>query len=186
MLQIVALIELMVGWIVWFFAFTGPSRMKHGQEKTKAKNSRWGIGLVMVGFMFAFAYVRPVDGVHKPVAVLIASMILVLPSVVLAWAAARQLGKQWRFQAAISEGHELITAGPYRVVRHPIYTSMLMMLVATTLAWTWWPMAVAAIAMYVIGTEIRVRAEEKLLTEHFGNAYIEYRRRTRAYIPFIR
>jgi protein-S-isoprenylcysteine O-methyltransferase Ste14 len=185
MLQTVALIELMVGWIVWFFAFSGPSRMKHGQEKTSAKSSRWGIGLVMVGFTFAFAYVRPV-GMTKPAAELIASMVLVPPSVMLAWAAARQLGKQWRFQAAISEGHELITAGPYRLVRHPIYTSMLMMLLATVLAWTWWPMALVAIVSYLIGTEIRVRAEEKLLTEHFGDAYIEYRRRTRAYIPFIR
>ena len=104
----------------------------------------------------------------------------------LAWMAARELGKQWRFQAAISEGHDLITTGPYRFVRHPIYASMLMMLVATMLAWTWWPMAVIGLVSFVIGTEIRVRAEEKLLTYHFGDAYRSYRRQTRAYIPFVR
>jgi protein-S-isoprenylcysteine O-methyltransferase Ste14 len=185
MLQIVAVIELMVGWVVWLLAFSQPKGMKRGKETARAESSRWGIGLVMAAFLFTFAYVRPV-GMTKPAAELIASMILVPPGVVLAWAAARRLGKQWRFQAAISEGHELITAGPYRVVRHPIYSSMLLMLVASALAWTWWPMAVAALVMYVIGTEIRVRAEERLLTEHFGDAYIDYKKRSRAYIPFIR
>lgn len=185
MLQTVALIEMVVGWFVWMLAFIQPKGLKRGQEKARAKSSRWGIAVVMVAFVFAFAYVRAGELI-KPVAELIGSMILVPPSVVLAWWAVRELGKQWRYQAAISEGHELITTGPYRVVRHPIYASMLMMLLATVLAWTWWPMALMAIGLYVIGTEIRVRAEEKLLTAHFGQAYIEYKQRTRAYIPLIR
>ena len=186
MLQMVAVVEMMVGWVAWMFAFRQPSRMKHGEERQRAKSSRWGIGLVMVGYTFAFAYVRPAHGYSKSTAELIASMILVPPSVALAWMAARELGKQWRFQAAISEGHDLITTGPYRFVRHPIYASMLMMLVATMLAWTWWPMALIGMVFFVIGTEIRVRAEEKLLTYHFGDAYRSYRRQTRAYIPFVR
>jgi protein-S-isoprenylcysteine O-methyltransferase Ste14 len=185
MLQIMAVIEMMVGWVVWLLAFSQPRGMKRGRETARASSSRWGIGMVSAAFMFTFAYIRPV-GMTKPAAELIASMILVPPSVALAWAATRQLGKQWRFQAAISEGHELIKTGPYRLVRHPIYSSMLMMLVASALAWTWWPMALAALVMFVIGTEIRVRAEERLLTEHFGDAYVEYRRHTRAYIPFLR
>lgn len=186
MLQWFALGELLVGWIAWFFAFSGPSRLKHGEEQQRARSSRWGIGLVMVAFAFAFTYVRPAHEYAKSAAALVGSMVVVPPAVLLAWSAARQLGKQWRFQAAISEGHELITTGPYRWLRHPIYSSMLMMLVATVLAWTWWPLGVAAITFYVIGTEIRVKAEEQLLTAHFGQQYMDFRRRTSAYIPFIR
>jgi hypothetical protein len=55
-------------------------------------------------------------------------MVLGPPSVALAWAATRHLGKQWRYEAALSEDHELIQTGPYRWVRHPIYASMLGML----------------------------------------------------------
>ena len=96
------------------------------------------------------------------------------------------LDRQWRFEAALSEDHELIKTGPYRWLRHPIYASMLGMLLQVGLAKTWWPFLIAGIAFYVIGTEIRVRAEESLLASRFGSDYTEYRRSARAYIPFIR
>ena len=62
---------------------------------------------------------------------------------------------------------------------------MLGLILATGSAWTWWPMFVAAILFYIAGTEVRLRAEEKLLSEHFKD-YGEYRSRTWGYIPFIR
>jgi len=130
-------------------------------------------------------YVRPV-GFHKSATALLVSMILGPLSVALGWSAAHQLGKQWRFKAAVSEGHELIQTGPYRWLRHPIYTSMLGMLLTTQAAWTWWPMAIASVIAFVAGTEIRVRAEERLLAEHFKDSYASYRSRTSAFIPFLR
>jgi protein-S-isoprenylcysteine O-methyltransferase Ste14 len=45
-------------------------------------------------------------------------------------------------EAALSEDHELVQTGPYRWIRHPIYASILGMLLATGNAWTWWPMFV--------------------------------------------
>ena len=105
---------------------------------------------------------------------------------VLVWAATRHLGKQWRYEAALSEDHELIQTGPYRWLRHPIYTSMLLLLLAAGLAWTWWPMLLAALVFFVVGTEIRVRAEDRLLAGRFQESFGAYRSRVRAYIPFIR
>jgi protein-S-isoprenylcysteine O-methyltransferase Ste14 len=113
-------------------------------------------------------------------------MILAPLSVALGWAAARHLGKQWRLEAALSEDHELVQTGPYRWVRHPIYASMFGLLLATGFAWTWWPMFVAAVIAFVVGTEIRVRAEDRLLAERFQESFPAYRSRVRAYIPFIR
>jgi protein-S-isoprenylcysteine O-methyltransferase Ste14 len=63
---------------------------------------------------------------------------------------------------------------------------MLGMLLATVTAWTWWPMAVGSVIAFIAGTEIRVRAEERLLAEHFGESFSAYRERTSAYIPFVR
>lgn len=80
---------------------------------------------------------------------------------------------------------ELIQTGPYRWIRHPIYTSMLGMLLATGASWTWWPMFVASLIAFLAGTEIRVRAEDRLLTERFKDSFIDYRSRVRAYIPFV-
>jgi protein-S-isoprenylcysteine O-methyltransferase Ste14 len=185
MLEYIAWGELIACWIAWSLAFVKPSRQAAGQKKTeRASASRWGIGLVFVAFACVWAFVRPV-GYHQPAGESIASMILGPLSVVLVWAGAHRLGKQWRYEAALSEDHELIQTGVYRRLRHPIYASMLGMFVATGLAWTWWPMFLAGLVFFIAGTEVRIAAEERLLTQRFPS-YVEYRARTWAYIPFIR
>lgn len=186
MLRIAALVELALCWIAFFLAFMKPREQAAGQkEVVSAPASRWGMALVTLGYLLVWVYVRPV-GFEKSAPALIASMVLGPPSVALAWAAAHELGKQWRFKAALTEDHELIQTGPYRWLRHPIYTSMLGMLLTTAAAWTWWPMAVAAAIAYLAGTEIRVRTEDRLLAERFQDSFAAYRARVPAYIPFLR
>jgi protein-S-isoprenylcysteine O-methyltransferase Ste14 len=185
-LRIVCLVELLLCWIAWSLAFVGARNRAAGQRKTVgAPASGWGIILEMLGYAFAWAYVRPA-GFEKSAPSLIASMVLGPPSVALGWAAARHLGKHWRYEAALIESHELVQTGPYCWVRHPIYASMLGLLLATAFAWTWWPMAVAAVILFLAGTEIRVRAEDGLLAGRFQESFIAYRSRVRAYIPFVR
>jgi protein-S-isoprenylcysteine O-methyltransferase Ste14 len=185
-LEIAAWIELGVCWLAWSLAFVRPQKRAKGQkEAVRATSSRVGIVLVMLAFACVWAFVFP-HGFHKSAASLVASMILGPPSVVLAWLATRHLDKQWRFEAALSEDHELITTGPYRWLRNPIYASMLGMLLATGFAKTWWPMMVAGVVFFVIGTEIRVRAEEKLLAARFGEKFARYKATTPAYFPLLR
>lgn len=185
-LVIVAWAELLICWIVWWAAFARPSRQAKGEKKVvSAPGSRWGIGLVVVGFMLTWTWLKP-SGFQKSDASLVVSMILGPVSAWLAWASAHELGKQWRFEAAVSADHELIQSGPYGWIRHPIYTSMFGMLMATGAAYTWWPMWIAGAVVFLIGTEIRVRAEERLLEQHFGDQFRAYRSRVRAYIPLLR
>lgn len=186
LLQISAWIELFVCWVLWSLAFVNPSRQAKGQKKTvRAASSRWGIVLVTLGFAMVWMWVRPF-GFEKSVAELVASMVLGPPSVLLVWAAARELGRQWRYEAALSADHELVQTGPYRFIRHPIYTSMFGMLMATGAAYTWWPMWIAGTTLFVIGTEIRVRAEDRLLADRFQQQFESYREHVHAYVPFIR
>jgi protein-S-isoprenylcysteine O-methyltransferase Ste14 len=186
MLWIIACAELLVCWVAWALAFMEPRKLAAGRNKVaRAPASRWGIFLEVLGYMLIWIYVRPV-GFEKSWPSLIASMILGPPSAALAWAATRHLGKQWRFEAALIEDHQLIETGPYRWVRHPIYASMLGMALATGFAWTWWPMFVAGIVFVLAGIEVRVRAEDRLLAGRFQESFMAYRSRVRAYIPFIR
>lgn len=180
MLLMAAWIELGVCWIAWCLAFVRPRNRARGAKKNvSAPVSRWGVILVMLGYACIWAFVRPA-GFEKSAVSLIASMVLGPPSVVLVWMAARHLDKQWRFEAALSEDHKLITTGPYRWLRNPIYTSMFGMLLATGLAKTWWPLLIAGMIFFVIGTEIRVRAEEKLLAARFGEEFAKYKAKTPA------
>ena len=139
MLRIAAYVVLMICWIAWSLAFVKPRKSAAGKRKAvRAPASRWGILLVSLGFAGVWAFVQP-NGFEKPAASLIASMIVGLPSVALAYAATRHLDKHWRFEAALSEDHELVRTGPYRWLRHPIYASMLGMVIQTGLVRAWWP-----------------------------------------------
>jgi protein-S-isoprenylcysteine O-methyltransferase Ste14 len=185
MLEYIAWGEMLLCWVAWMLAFIKPQREASGQAKTeRAPSSRWGIGLVVVAYAVVWTFIRP-RGYHQPVIESAASMILGPVSVLLGWAAAHRLGKQWRYEAALSEDHELIQTGVYRWLRHPIYASMLGMYLTTGLAWSWWPKTILGLIFFVLGTEIRIAAEERLLTGRFP-AYAAYRTRTHAYIPFVR
>jgi len=115
--------------------------------------------------------------------VLVIEIAIVIASLWMMAAAVRVLGKQWSLQARVLEGHALIQAGPYRFVRHPIYTGMLGMIIVAGLAWTHWIGFVVAILFFAVGTTIRVRSEEKLLREQFGEKFDAYKRNVPAVIP---
>jgi protein-S-isoprenylcysteine O-methyltransferase Ste14 len=104
----------------------------------------------------------------------------------LSWSATQALGKQLRFDAAIGVEHMLVQSGPYRWIRHPIYCSMLCLLwgIGAIAAPLW--LFTAATVVFLTGTEIRVRIEDRLLAERFGEAFADYQCSTKAYVPLIR
>jgi len=106
--------------------------------------------------------------------------------VLLLVAALRQLDEQWRIKAVVTEDHRLVTSGPYALMRHPIFTALLLLLISTaSLLSEWWGI-LGALAVYLYGTEIRVRAEDGLLLRRFGSSFQEYRDKVPAYLPFLR
>jgi len=142
--------------------------------------------LNVLGCVCIWSDVRP-TGFQKSMPELIASMVLGPLSVILAWSATRHLGKFWRYEAALNANHELVKTGPYAWIRHPIYLSMLGMLLASGAAYSWWPTLIVGVLLFLIGAEIRTKAEDKLLEMYFQDEFIEYRARVRSsYIPLIR
>jgi protein-S-isoprenylcysteine O-methyltransferase Ste14 len=79
----------------------------------------------------------------------------------------------------------LITQGPYGIVRNPIYLGMFGLLLATGLAVSRWQALLAGIPLFLIGNQLRIRSEEKLLREAFGEKFAEYARRVPAFFPRI-
>ena len=99
--------------------------------------------------------------------------------------AVRVLGKQWAYAARVVEGHQLITHGPYGIVRHPIYSGMFGLLIAVGLAHSRWWAFLFGVILFLIGTMIRIRSEEKLLRETFGAEFDAYARRVKAVVPGV-
>lgn len=186
LLQYVAWAELILCWIAWSLAFVRPRRASAGAHVVlRASSSRLGIFLCLLGFAFVCAYVHPL-GLQKPVLSLLVSMAVGPISVFGAWAAARELGRFWRYEAALTRDHQLITTGPYAYIRHPIYGSMLGMMIATGTAYTWWPMFAFGLSFFLLGLEIRIHAEDKLLEQFFQDEFFEYRERVpKSFVPFL-
>lgn len=185
-LQFVVYGELGICWIAWLAAFVGPARGARGMTQIEnAPGALLGMVLNVLAFACLWIPFRP-PGFAKSIPELVASMLLGPPSVILAWKAVRHLGRQWHFKAVLYKNHELVQTGPYSQLRHPICLSMMGMLLATGLACTWWPMLVVGLFLLVVGIEIRITAEEKLLEMYFQDEFIEYRARVLGYIPFLR
>jgi protein-S-isoprenylcysteine O-methyltransferase Ste14 len=94
------------------------------------------------------------------------------------------LGRNWSSAPTIKEGHQLIRGGPYRFVRHPIYTGILLALVGTVLANGKVRGALAVVLIWFAWT-VKSRMEEEFMMRTFGAEYEEYRRTTGGLIPRI-
>jgi len=93
------------------------------------------------------------------------------------------LGRNWGMPMTQKAEPELVTRGPYRVVRHPIYAGILLALLGTSLATNlYWLVAFVLCAAYFVHS---ARAEERVLTKSFPAAYPPYRARTKMLIPFV-
>ena len=159
-------------------------RSAKGDENGALRDSASLRGLAVEGLGYVIALAAGAPVANEPR--FAASMFLAIAAVALMWAGVRQLGLEFRIKAVVTRDHSLVTAGPYALIRHPIYLSMLLFLLANGLYRTWPPALALALAVYIAGTEIRVRAEDNLLSRRFGPAFDDYRRRVAAYIPFIR
>ena len=94
------------------------------------------------------------------------------------------LGRNWSGVVTFKGGHELITRGPYAIVRHPIYAGLLAMIVATVIV-VGHVAAIIALPFIFFALWIKLRYEEKLMLEKFPEEYAAYQRRVKRLVPFI-
>lgn len=186
MLQELALGELGVCWILWLLALLVHGKRSAGKEPTRRSASvLWSILLNLFGLGCILAYVRPA-GFEKPFAALVFSMVLAALSALLAISAAMHLSGRRQFEIALREGRESVVSGPYRWLRYPMYGSMLGMAVATAVGYSWWPLIVVGMPILLVGIELGVSAEDRVLEDRFQDVFIEYSSQVKAYIPFLR
>ncbi len=183
---VVRLMIFLGSWVVWFSALV--ALRKHRLEKAVRvePKGRWGIALQMAAYGLACMQGPELWSSDLELWRAVAGVVIALLSIAIFWNAVASLGRQWRFDAGLNSEHELVQTGAYRIVRHPIYASMFGMLLAD-ICWVGtlpgWPIAVL---LFVAGTEIRVRVEDGLLQERFGEKFVEWQRAKAAYVPFLR
>jgi protein-S-isoprenylcysteine O-methyltransferase Ste14 len=166
-----------------------------GVKKDVHREYRWGRGavlrvllLITVVLLFRTAFFArpPSDNANaSPSHTLVAYAGVLLCAAGIAFAiwARSHLGRNWSPTPSLKAEHELITTGPYRLVRHPIYTGMLFALLGNTLVFG--ARSLILVVAFVAIVARRVRLEERLMMQQFPEQYPEYRERTKAVIPFV-
>lgn len=117
-------------------------------------------------------------------AMIAAGLALHVSSFVLAVWARRHLGRQWSGAITVKVDHELVRTGPYRWIRHPIYTAMLGMSLGTAIV-AGELHALLGFAIMAFAYARKIQLEERSLREAFGPAYDEYRAQSRALVPGV-
>ncbi len=98
--------------------------------------------------------------------------------------AREHLGRNWSRSVTIKQGHELITTGPYAVVRHPIYTGVLTGLLGTAIALSQ-VRGFIVFVLFFLAFWIKLRMEEQWMRSQFGETYATYAHQTAALVPYL-
>ncbi|MBS1677913.1 MAG: isoprenylcysteine carboxylmethyltransferase family protein [Actinobacteria bacterium] len=139
--------------------------------------------LVAIALVLLFTAINPAGfEVHGTVLPVLGTVIVACGLAFAVWARVH-IGRNWGMPMTIKAEPELVTSGPYRLIRHPIYTGILTAAVGTALAINLLALAVAAVlAVFFVYS---ATVEERNMVAIFPNAYPAYRARTKMLIPFV-
>jgi len=173
-------------WVLLSLYWEIAARNASAANPTESRFSR-AIHVVLTN-VAVILVMAPLQGVGRlwPVSVPIMALGLALEAcgVGLAIWSRRELGKNWSGRIAINEGHELVRSGPYRSLRHPIYTGFLLASLGAALV-TGERLAVAGLLLMFLAYWRKIRLEEANLRVAFGADYDAYTRETWALIPGV-
>lgn len=110
---------------------------------------------------------------------------LLIAGLLFAVAARRHLGGNWSGSVTLKQNHTLTRTGPYRIVRHPIYTGLLLAIFGSGVVALGEWRGVVALALVTAAFVRKVQIEEQFLREQFGEEYVRYRQEVAALIPYL-
>jgi protein-S-isoprenylcysteine O-methyltransferase Ste14 len=164
-------------WIYWLLSAVAA---KAGSRPLRTRPP--GLFIIIIGFVLVRIF-RPSSLAVDDAGLEAVGVILFLSGLGLAVWARIYLGRNWGMPMTQKDEPELVTSGPYHLVRHPIYSGILLAILGTSLATNLYLLiALGVIGIYFIYS---ASVEEKIMTTSFPNTYPSYRMRTKMLIPFV-
>jgi protein-S-isoprenylcysteine O-methyltransferase Ste14 len=160
-------------------------------EKSDNKNADKGsLGLIWIIIIFANTLSYNVAGwIYLPISIdpgiRYVGLALIILGMILRLTIVASLGKFFTVNVTILEDHKLKQDGFYKYVRHPSYSASLLSFIGYGVSLNNWMSLAIVTTAALTAFLIRIRIEEKTLTDHFGPAYVEYKKRTKRLIPFV-
>jgi len=177
-------------WIVLVTVWVVGAFMTRQTARQQTSNSRlWQMGIVLLGMWLLFGQGTGfawMDEAAFPVAtvVALAGLGTTLAGVAFAIWARVTLGANWSGVITVKEGHTLVRRGPYRIVRHPIYTGLLIAVAGTALTYGS-IRGILALPIVAFGLWLKTLTEERFMVQEFGEEYLCYKHEVPALVPFL-
>ena len=173
-------------WIVFSLYWDSQSRKT---AETRSAEPRWSRAIhVFLANVALLLEIVPLRGMARfvPRSTLLMTAGLLVEAIGLALAirARQHLGRYWSGEISIKVDHRLIRSGPYKRLRHPIYTGLLTMYAGTALVMGTW-LALGGLAMAIAAYARKIRLEERNLRVLFGAEYDAYTRESRVLVPWL-
>ena len=186
-----AFVLLAVGWWIIRFPYARRSRAtpiarsrRGGQETALLLISLTGLGILPLGYV-ATGFPQIADYTFRP-AQASAGVACAIAALVLFRLTHRALGRNWSISLEVREKHKLVTEGIYRRVRHPMYTAFWLWALAQALLLPNWIAGLSGLIGFGTLFFGRVKREEQLMLETFGEEYRTYMRRAGRILPRLR
>jgi len=170
--------------LVWLAGALSTKRVVRRQPAAQ-RLAQVALGITALALLFVsslnvgwlgWRFVKQGPGVeYAGVAITVAGMALAV------WARV-VLGRNWSGNVTVKADHELVQRGPYRLVRHPIYSGVTLALLGTAVS-VGEVRALLAVLVVLLAWRIKWPVEERFMIEQFGDQYLQYRRRVKAIVP---
>ncbi|MFC5179941.1 methyltransferase family protein [Actinomadura harenae] len=177
--------------IVWLAGEVGLRVVEMRKAGTVRVSEHGTLGLFVVlgvgGTVVGAAVGRAVPSLdwHVGSAVYLVAAAVMLAGLVIRFWAIVTLGKFFRSSVHVQEGHEVVSDGPYRFVRHPSYTGLMLLFIGASLTFGNALAVVIFLVCVSIATLVRIRVEERVLSAELGEAYREFARTRARLVPYV-
>jgi protein-S-isoprenylcysteine O-methyltransferase Ste14 len=179
------------GGMIYYFIRREPFwKSARGGEAAREEKGDRSFWLILPGFLVAF-FASPIEWIYLPSLMprapwmQIAGLVLILAAAAMrVWVRVHIRGL-YSGHVEVQSDHRLVQSGPYRFIRHPGYTGFLLLALGVTVGYSSLVGLAAIPVLLLPGLAYRMKVEERLLTEEFGDEYRAYALKTRQLIPFV-
>jgi protein-S-isoprenylcysteine O-methyltransferase Ste14 len=179
-----------VAWYVIRYPFERRAKRVRTVGDYRSPSERFALSMALLGMAvvpalyIATGIPEAADYPARPVAI-VAGALIVVAGLWVFRRAHKDLGRNWSVSLEIREKHKLVTTGLYAYVRHPMYSSFLLIALGQAFLLSNWVAGLAGLAGFAVLYFMRIGAEERMMADHFGDEYRAYAEGTKRIIPFI-
>jgi len=144
------------------------------------------LGNLLIPLVYLFTWLLAFADYKVPAFVPSCGSLVMVFALWLFWRAHSDLGKNWSVSLELRKGHQLITEGVYRKIRHPMYAAIWLFGLGQAMLLHNWFAGWSALVSFALMYFVRAPREERMMSEQFGSAYRDYMRRTGRLFPRLK